>query len=76
MTAPAELSVLDSVPSPRKRTRLGSTSYRSSSRRPAVAAMVYTLCPGPGMRNPVPTTARTLSQDVPVQSHHWRRSTR
>ena len=27
MTAPAELSVLDSVPKPKKPTRLGSTSY-------------------------------------------------
>jgi len=38
--APAELSVLDSVPSPRNFTRAGSMSYCVIRRMTAVAAMV------------------------------------
>eukprot|EP00754_Rhynchopus_humris_P024093 Rhum_TRINITY_DN14863_c3_g1::Rhum_TRINITY_DN14863_c3_g1_i2::g.123634::m.123634 len=75
MTAPAELSVELSVPSPMKPTSCGLMSCVSTRFNTALAAIVYAFSFGPVTRKLLPTTFSTLSHLLPVHSHQSCRST-
>jgi hypothetical protein len=69
ITAPAALSVLDSVPKPKNPTSCGSIWFCTIKRSTAFAAIVYTFSWRAGTRKLRPTTTWILSQEFPVQLH-------